>query len=98
MAISQGEIIVRGEANYVSRVFYTPFNNSAVSTPANVKANAFLTFKTNDQHWSGSLFVRNAFNKVTIANALIASSVVGDPVIGTVSPPRTFGVTVGYRF
>jgi iron complex outermembrane recepter protein len=96
--ISQGEIILRGEANYVSRVFYTPFNNSAVSTPANVKANAFLTFKTNDQHWSSSLFVRNAFNKVTIANALIASSVIADPVIGTVSPPRTFGVTVGYRF
>jgi iron complex outermembrane recepter protein len=96
--ISQGEIILRAEANYMARVFYTPFDNPAVSTPASVKANGFLTFRSNDQHWSGSLFVRNAFNKVTIANALVASSIIGNPVIGTVSPPRTFGASVGYRF
>jgi iron complex outermembrane recepter protein len=97
-AIAAGGLTLRGEAIYSARVFYTPFDNPAVSTPANVKANAFLAFKSSDQHWTSTAFVRNAFNKVTIANALIASSIVGNPVEGTVSPPRTFGVMVGFHF
>jgi iron complex outermembrane recepter protein len=50
-------ITLRGEANYSARVFYTPFNNPAVSTPAYAKANAFLTYDSDDKHWSGSLFL-----------------------------------------
>jgi iron complex outermembrane recepter protein len=97
-SLTSGALTLRGEANYSARIFYTPFNNPAVSTPANVKANAFLSFDSDDKHWNGTLFVRNAFNKITIANALVGSSLVGDPVFGTVSPPRTFGFKVGYRF
>jgi iron complex outermembrane receptor protein len=93
-----GELTLRGEANHVSRVYFTAFNVNQVSQAANTKFNAFLTYRSGDDHWSGTLFARNITDKVTRANGLMSSAVVGAPVTGSVSAPRTFGATIGYRF
>ncbi|KQX19438.1 hypothetical protein ASD39_16165 [Sphingomonas sp. Root50] len=93
-----GELTVRGELNYVSRVFFTAFNVNSVGQKGNSKFNAYLNFADDDNHWSASLFVRNITDKVTFANGLVSSAVFGSPITGSVSPPRTFGAMVGYRF
>jgi iron complex outermembrane receptor protein len=96
--VSAGSLTLRGELNYSSRIFYTPFDNPAISTPENVKFNAFLTYQHDGGHWNATLFVRNLFDRTTIANALVGSSAVGNPAIGVLSAPRTFGARIGYRF
>jgi iron complex outermembrane receptor protein len=95
--VGRGDLLLRGELNYTSRVYFTAFNVDSVGQAANVKFNAFLTWTKGDGHWSATAFVRNIGDKVTKANGLVSSAVYGSPITGSVSPPRTFGVTVGYK-
>lgn len=95
---SVGEITLRGEINYMSRIYFTAFNQNTVSQPGNTKFNAYLSFVDNDGHWNASLFIRNITDKQTIANALVNSATFGSSVTGSLAPPRTFGIRVGYSF
>ncbi len=94
--VGDGRLSLRGEVNYQDRVYFTPFNIKAVSRPANTKINAFLTYE--GANWTASLWGRNLTNKTTIGNALINSGLFGFPITGTLDPPRTYGIEIGYRF
>ncbi len=94
--LGSGALTARGEVTYQARTYFTPFNVEQASRAPNTKFNTFLTFEQDT--WTLSLYGRNLSNKRTIGNALIASSVVGFPVIGTFDPPRTYGVQFGYKF
>lgn len=91
-----GTLSLRGEANWQDRIYFTPFNEKAVSREPNTKLNAFIRYDVGN--WGVTLYARNIANKTTIANALVNSIVVGVPYSGTLEPPRTFGVKIGYRF
>lgn len=93
-----GAFSLRGEANWVDRVYFTPFNLHYVSQPAHGMFNAFVNYESNDGHWTGTFFLRNVADKRVIATALVGSSLVGSPVIGTLEPPRTVGVQAMYHF
>ncbi len=95
--IASGEVTLRGELNYASRVFFTAFNVDSVGEAPNTKFNAFLSWSDDDGHWSASIFGRNLTDKVTRANGLVSSATYGSPITGSVSAPRTFGITLGYR-
>jgi iron complex outermembrane receptor protein len=58
--------------------------------------NAFATYTTGN--WDFSLFGRNLTNKLVIANALVNSGLIGLPITGTLYPPRTYGIKIGYKF
>ena len=96
--VGNGDLTLRGEVNYVSRVYFTAFNDKAVGQRQNTKFNAYLNYDLDRRHWRVSLFVRNITNKVTRANGLVSSAVYGSPITGSVSPPRIFGALVGYSF
>ena len=91
-----GELRLRGELTYTSRVYFDAFNTPQLSRAPNTKYNAFLNYS--GDHWEGSLYVLNLTNKTTIANALIGAGLEGFPMLGTLEPPRTFGIKVGYHF
>ncbi|KRB82383.1 TonB-dependent receptor [Sphingomonas sp. Root710] len=93
-----GEFTLRGEVAWRDRVYFTPFNLKYVSQAANAKVNAFLNWAADDGHWTGSLFVKNLTNKTVVGNALVSSSVVGFPLNGYLEDPRTYGLTLGYKF
>jgi iron complex outermembrane receptor protein len=95
--LQNGDLTLRGELNHASRVYFTAFNIDSVGQAANTKFNAFLTWSAN-QNWTASLFVRNITDRVTRANGLVSAAVYGSPITGSVSPPRTFGAMLGYRF
>lgn len=86
----------RVEVVYQSRMYFTPFNLERVSREPNTKLNAFLNLR--QDALSVGFYVRNLTDRRTVGNALIASSLVGYPVVGTYDPPRTYGVQVGYEF
>jgi len=95
-AVANGTVNLRGELNWQDRIYFTPFNEAAVSRPANTKINAFIRYEIGN--WNISVYGRNLANKTTIASALVNSVAVGLPVSGTLEPPRTYGVRVGYHF
>ena len=95
-AVGSGRLSLRGEANWQDRIYFTPFNERAVSRAPNTKLNAFIRYDVGN--WGLTLYGRNLANKTTIANALVNSIVVGAPFSGTLEPPRTYGVKVSYHF
>lgn len=95
---SLGEFTVRGEMAWRDRVYFTPFNQKLLSQAANTKLNAFINWTSNDDHWTGSVFVKNLTNKTVVGNKLVSWSGVGFPINGYLEDPRTYGVTVGYKF
>jgi len=80
------------------RVYFTPFNVNYVSQAANTKLNAFLNWESPDEHWNGSLFVKNLTNKTTVGNSLVSWVGVGFPINGYLEDPRTYGLRLGYKF
>lgn len=94
--VADGQMKLRGEMNYQSRLYFTPYNEKHVSRAPNTKFNAFLNYDADD--WDISLYGLNLTDKTTIASALVASSLAGFPILGTLDAPRTYGVKMGYRF
>jgi iron complex outermembrane receptor protein len=92
-----GSIALRADANYTSEFFFTPDNIGILGQDAFVKGNAFLTY-TRDDGWHATAFVRNISNIVTKVSGNVNSPLLGAPARGSVSPPRTFGLEIGYRF
>ncbi|MBP8672363.1 MAG: TonB-dependent receptor, partial [Sphingobium sp.] len=95
-AVGSGTLTLRGELNWQDRIYFTPFNEAVVSRPANTKINAFVRYEMGN--WNLSVYGRNLANKTTIASALVNSIAVGLPVSGTLEPPRTYGIKIGYHF
>lgn len=96
--VGTGSVTLRGEMNFMSRMYFSAFNVDQVSQKANAKFNAFLSWANDDSRWKASLFVRNITDKITRTSGLVASATYGSPITGSISAPRTFGVMVGYSF
>ena len=45
-----------------------------------------------------TVYGKNLANKTYISNAFVSSSIVGFGVNGFLEEPRTYGVTIGYKF
>lgn len=93
-----GQFTLRGEVAWRDRVYFTPFNLPYVSQAPNTRLNAFINWIADDEHWTGSLFVKNLTNKTVISNAIVSSAIVGFPINGYLEEPRTYGITLGYKF
>jgi len=96
--IGDGELTARGEGYFVDRIYFSPFNSARTSQGEASRFNAFLNFKTASERLTASLFVRNITNKQQLGTAAISTGLTGFPVIGTLQPPRTYGVQTGFRF
>jgi iron complex outermembrane receptor protein len=94
---SSGDVILRGEGRWVDTVYLTQYNLPHTSQPAYELFNAFLTWNKGDG-LSATAFIRNIANKDVISAGLISSSLVGSPFVGSWEPPRTYGLSVSYRF
>ena len=93
-----GEISVRGEGRFVDRIWFTQFNVDYVSQPAYQLFNVYLTWRSRDEHFSATAFMRNIGDEDIVSAGFIGSSLVGSPLLGSFEPPRTYGVTLGVRF
>lgn len=85
-----GELLVRGEYEYTSRIYHQPGELRAFSRdPANL-FNARLALTGADGHWSVALFGKNLTNERYIGHAFV---VLGTPR-ATITPPRTVGIEI----
>lgn len=95
---SFGDLTIRGESLWVDRVYFSPFNRKVLSQPAYNLLNAFVDFEPPSKRWHVAAYVKNIANKTILASGQAATAFLGSPLVGYVQPPRTFGVTIGYRF
>lgn len=91
------QVTLRGDYNRIGLQYFTPFNNPIVSQDAYDVGSVLLRVE-NDAGWSVEGYVRNIGNTKAIAQTYVSSGFFGFPVLGTLIPPRTYGVTLGYTF
>jgi iron complex outermembrane recepter protein len=96
-AVPVGKLSLRGEGEYSSKFYFAPNNLPLLGQSSYFKSNAFLSLKS-DRNWYATAFIRNIGNRTTKLSAVTNSIVVFNPVQGSLAPPRTYGLELGYRF
>lgn len=92
-----GSLIFRGELEYSSRFYFAPDNLSFLSQAPYAKVDLYVTYRPN-KTWQVRAYLKNIGDVTTKTSALVASALVGSPIIGSVAPPRTFGIQLAYKF
>jgi iron complex outermembrane recepter protein len=93
-----GQVALHGEAVYSDKVYFTEWNNSDAEQPAYTLMNFSAGYTSADDRWSVTAWVRNAGDKLVTANNIITAPLYLSSRVGTLMPPRTFGVTAGVKF
>jgi iron complex outermembrane receptor protein len=93
-----GALHFRAEDAYQGRVYFTEFNNADATQGGYGLINASAGWESSDAHWNATAWVRNAADKFAIANDIISAPLYSSVRVGTVIPPRTYGLTLGYKF
>ncbi|AHE52792.1 TonB-dependent receptor [Sphingomonas sanxanigenens] len=86
----RGELMLRGEYEYMSRIYHQPGENRLFSRAPTNLFNARIAFTAPDRRWSVALFGKNLTNERYIGHAFV---VLGEPR-ATITPPRTYGIEV----
>jgi len=98
LAGDAGKILLHGEDAYQGKVYFTEFNNSDAEQGGYGLINATGGWQSSDEHWKVTGWVRNAANKFALANDIISAPLYDNVRVGTLMPPRTYGITLGYKF
>jgi iron complex outermembrane receptor protein len=91
------DLTVRGDYNYTGYQYFTPFENPLVAQKAYDIGSASIRLE-NRSGWSIEAYIHNIGDTKAIAQSYVSSTLFRIPVLGTLVPPRTFGVTLGYNF
>ena len=93
-----GNLNIRADVNWQDRVFFTEFNNADATQGAYALVNAGLRYTSDDESWSAELWGRNLTNELVITNNIVTAPLYNSVRVGSVAPPRTYGVTLGVNF
>ncbi|MBX9662334.1 TonB-dependent receptor, partial [Novosphingobium sp.] len=95
---SAGKLNARAEVNWQDRVFFTEFNNADATQAPYALINAGLRFTPANDKFYVDVWGRNLANKLVITNNIITAPLFSSVRVGSVAPPRTYGVTFGVNF
>ena len=94
---SASSLSLHGEAVYSGKVYFTEWNNSDAEQAAYTMMNFNATYEAAG-HWTLTAWVRNAGDKFVYGNNIITAPLYLSSRVGTVMPPRTLGLTAGFKF
>ena len=95
---SAGFLDLSADINLQDEVFFTEFNNQDARQGSFFLVNASATWRSPDESWSFAVWGRNLTNEFALANTIIAAPLYSFVSVGSVRPPRTYGITLGYDF
>lgn len=94
-----GSATLLGEYSYRSRTYFSAFEDNFLSQAGYGLVNARLTFEDADKHWQLAVWGKNLGDKLAINEALENySAITGQRATLFPIAPRTYGVTIGYKF
>jgi iron complex outermembrane recepter protein len=94
--VSVGEVVLRGDWSYKSKVFHDVFNDVRLTQDAFDLFNAYVAFTTRSRHWEIAVFGTNLSDE---RYRVSGNSSGGFGLAeSTFSPPREWGATLRYRF
>lgn len=93
---SWGSAKLRGDWNYKGKTFFSPFQDDLRSQGSFSLFNARLTFEDSAGKFSVAAWVKNITDNLVAVERNASGKNV--PIYTTYLPPRTYGVTIGYKF
>lgn len=95
-AFNDSSVTMATNIAYRSKQYHTEFNDDRLSQDGYVMIDANVKWRDASDKFSVNLWVKNLMDKLVWAGsyAIATSRTIG----GTLMPPRTYGVTVGYDF
>ena len=95
---SAGKVNVRGDVNWQDRVYFTEFNNADATQASFASVNAGIRYTTASGRWSLDFWGRNLTDHFIITNNIISAPLYSSVRVGSLAPPRTYGVTASVNF
>ena len=92
-----GKINLRGELTWQDRVYFTEFNNADATQAPYAMINAGISYTSEDKRWTVDVWGRNLTDHFIFSNNIITAPLYNSVRVGTVAPPRTYGVTLGVK-
>ena len=92
------KINLRADVNWQDRVYFTEFNNADATQAPYATINGGMRFTSASGLWSVDVWGRNLTNKFIISNNIITAPLYSSIRVGSLAPPRTYGVTLGVNF
>lgn len=93
-----GKLNLRAEINWQDRVYFTEFNNADATQAPYALLNAGVKYTPDNGMWSIDVWGRNLADKLVITNNIITAPLFNSVRVGSVAPPRTYGITLGIKF
>jgi iron complex outermembrane receptor protein len=93
-----GAVFGRLEGSYQDKVYFTEFNNADAEQDAYGLLNLSAGYEGADGRWSATGWVRNATDEFVYSNNIITAPLYGSVRVGSLLPPRTYGLTVAFNF
>jgi iron complex outermembrane receptor protein len=97
IGLGNGGVIILG-ANYAyrSKQYHTEFNDERLAQKAYSIVDANIMYRAPDGKFSVNAWVKNVTDELVYAGSFSVST--SRTIGGTLMPPRTYGLTVGYSF
>ena len=92
------KINLRADVNWQDRVYFTEFNNADATQAPYATINGGMRFTSASGLWSVDVWGRNLTNKFIVSNNIITAPLYSSIRVGSLAPPRTYGVTLGVNF
>ena len=86
------------DLNYQDDIYFTEFNNQDAFQEAFTQLNASARYTFPNQNWFVEVWGKNLTDEFIYANNIMASPLYGYVRVGSLRPPKTYGVTLGFDF
>ncbi len=93
-----GQLDFSVDVNYQDDVFFTEFNNQDAVQDGFVNVNARITYAPASESWSLSVWGRNLTDEYVQANNIVTAPLYGFVRVGSLRPPRTYGISFNKNF
>lgn len=96
--LGSSKLVADADMSYQSKVYFTEFNNRDAEQKGYALFNAGLTWHSPGDRFSVGAWVKNIGDKEVISNAIITAATFAFVRVGSMMPPRTYGLTLGTKF
>lgn len=88
----QRSLALRADYAWQDKVFFSAFNVDALSEKSYGWLKARATYSAGSGRWSVAAFIDNATDEKVASNKIFNGDIIGSTVVGSLAPPRTYGV------
>jgi len=93
-----GRLTLAARYDWKSRVYFSEFNLPLISQAASGRLSGYANYDLPGGRWEVGLYGRNLTNAHAYSSMVVSSAVLNSVTLGTLEPPREFGVELHYRY